>query len=122
VRRVLACRHLISDVACEFLQRGADVILDDGFFLREHRVQQIAVLRALPAKIGMSVHVKTHIIQVPLHTLHTRLAKRNADLPPYNFAISFEQTEQFPSIYGQPMSIEGAELVFVDGTQNLLYR
>jgi predicted kinase len=32
VRRVLACRQIISGVACEFLRHGLDVVLDDGFF------------------------------------------------------------------------------------------
>jgi predicted kinase len=39
VRRVLACRELIWDAASEFLRRGVDVILDDGFFLRENRIR-----------------------------------------------------------------------------------
>jgi predicted kinase len=35
-RRVLSCRELIWHAASEFLRRGVDVILDDGFFLRDH--------------------------------------------------------------------------------------
>jgi predicted kinase len=116
VRRVLACRHLISDVACEFLQRGADLILDDGFFLREHRMQQIAAFRRLSTREGLSVQVITHIVQAPVQTLYARLAKRNADLPPYNFTLGFEHMEQFSSIYEPPVIDEGAGLVFVDGT------
>src|SRR5215469_5178234 len=38
-RRVLACRELIWGTATEFLQRSVDVILDDGFFFRQHRVR-----------------------------------------------------------------------------------
>src|SRR5690606_24356891 len=41
VRRVLACRDLIRNMADELLRRGIDVVLDDGFFLREHRKQYI---------------------------------------------------------------------------------
>lgn len=119
VRRVLACRHLISDVACEFLQRGADVILDDGFFLREHRIEQIAVVRALSTNKGTNVQVKTHVVQVPLETLRARLAKRNADLPLYNFAVSSELIEQFSAMYEPPVANEGAELVMVDGSKRL---
>jgi AAA domain len=58
VRRVLACRHLISGVSSEFLQRGTDVILDDGFFLREHRIRQIALFGALSANKGPRVQVR----------------------------------------------------------------
>ena len=115
VRRVLAGRHLISGLALEFLERGVDVILDDGFFLREHRQQQIAVFERISAK-GSVVRVKTHVVQVPLPTLRVRLAKRNADLPPYNFEVNPELIEQFSAMYEQPQADEGAELVVVDGT------
>jgi predicted kinase len=116
VRRVLACRHLISAVACEFLQRGADVILDDGFFLREHRIRQITLLRTLSLKEGPGVQVKMHVVQIPLETLHARLAKRNEDLPPYNFTVSADLIEQFSAMYEPPVADEGAELVLVDGS------
>jgi predicted kinase len=119
VRRVLACRHLISGVSSEFLQRGTDVILDDGFFLREHRIRQIALFGALSANKGPSVQVKTHVVHVPLETLRARLAKRNADLPPHNFAVNSELIEQFSAMYETPMAVEGAELVLVDGTEQL---
>ena len=49
VRRVIACRQIISDVACEFLRHGLDVVLDDGFFLSEHRMQQINAFKSVVA-------------------------------------------------------------------------
>src|SRR5690606_2268996 len=49
-RRVLACRELIWDQAVEFLKRDVDVILDDGFFLREHRSRCIAKAKAIGAR------------------------------------------------------------------------
>src|SRR5215475_15786014 len=119
VRRVLACRHLISGFALEFLERDVDVILDDGFFLREHRQQQIAVFERISGAEGSGVRVKTHVVQVPLPTLRDRLAKRNADLPPYNFEINPDLIEQFSAMYEQPQADEGAELAVVDGTAPL---
>src|SRR5215470_8730164 len=41
VRRVLACRELIRRSAAPLMARGVDVVLDDGFFFREHRMQHI---------------------------------------------------------------------------------
>ena len=41
VRRVLATRELIWDATAEFLTRGIDVVLDDGFFWRENRMDVI---------------------------------------------------------------------------------
>lgn len=103
VRRVSACRHLTSDAACEFLQRGSDVILDDGFFLREHRIQQIAVFATVSVNRGPVVQVKTHILQLRLEILLARLAKRNADLPPYNFAVDSQLIDQFSTMYEPPV-------------------
>jgi predicted kinase len=109
VRRVLACRHLICDVASEFLMRGHDVILDDGFFLREHRIEQIRLFKSTMVK------VKTHVVQVPMDVLRSRLERRNADLPPYNFAVNVALIEQFATMYELPTPDEDAELVLADG-------
>ena len=48
-RRVLACRALIWAAASELLARGVDVILDDGFFLREHRVRHVGLAAGVGA-------------------------------------------------------------------------
>jgi predicted kinase len=82
VRRVLVCRRLICDVAREFLERGHDVILDDGFFLREHRVQQIAFFNSMSANVRTAIKINTHVVQVPIDLLRTRLERRNGGLPP----------------------------------------
>jgi predicted kinase len=116
VRRVLACRHLIYHVARDFLMRGHDVILGDGFFLREHRIAQITLFKAVPAKVHGTVQVKTHVVQVSMDVLRARLEKRNADLPQYNFAVNVALLEQFTAMYELPTPDEGAELVLADGT------
>jgi predicted kinase len=53
VRRVLACREVIWMSAEKLLVNGSDVILDDGYFLREHRrkVVDAAVALGAAAKI-----------------------------------------------------------------------
>src|SRR5687767_11291437 len=53
-RRVLACRELIWDSAGEFLRRSVDVILDDGFFYREHRMHHVAL--AADRGAGTTIH------------------------------------------------------------------
>ena len=67
VRRVLACRELIWAMAVEFLRRGADVILDDGFFLREHREQVVRMAREAGAQ------AKIHYLNTPVEVLRVRL-------------------------------------------------
>src|SRR6185312_12212022 len=105
VRRVLACREVISGVACDLLRRGLDVILDDGFFLREHRVRQIRAFQAGGARVVM------HVVRAAPEVLRARVEQRNQQLPPYNFTIPAEMLERFVEMYEEPSEGEGAELV-----------
>jgi predicted kinase len=107
VRRVLACRTLIWDDAAEFLKRGVDVILDDGFFYREHRMRVAEQARRLGAA------VRIHHLDAPLDVLESRLADRNAHLPRFNFLIEPETLGSFIEMYERPSADEGAEVVVV---------
>jgi predicted kinase len=114
-RRVLACRELIWDAASEFLRRSTDVILDDGFFFREHRARHVALGRAL------SAHTKVHFLDTPLETIVARLRERNANLPPFNFHIDPDSLVGFVGLIEAPASDEADEVVIVrDGTLQLL--
>jgi len=104
---VLACRELIWDVASEFLRRSVDVILDDGFFLRDDRVRYVALSNAVGAR------AKIHFIDTPVTLLRARLEERNAQLPRYNFHIDPETLQGFLGLYEVPSSHEGAEIVVV---------
>jgi predicted kinase len=107
VRRVLASRELIWDAASEFLRRGVDVILDDGFFFRENRMRVVDESRRAGAG------AKTHFIDTPLQVIRARLEARNARLPRYNFWIGPDTLEAFTAIFEVPTEDEGAELVVV---------
>ena len=104
VRRVLACRELIWSVASDFIERGVDVILDDGFFLREHRMRCVERL----TRAGANATI--HYLDTPLAVLKARLDARNAHLPAFNFRIASETLEGFLSLFEVPSSDEGAEL------------
>jgi predicted kinase len=107
VRRVLACRTLIWDAAAELLARGTDVILDDGFFFRENRVRVAEMAKAAGAGS------KIHFIDTPLHVIRTRLERRNAHLPPFNFRIGPDMLHAFAALFETPGADEGAALVIV---------
>jgi predicted kinase len=109
VRRVLACRELIWDSASELLTRGVDVILDDGFFFRENRMQVVAQARALGAS------AKIHYLKVPLPELQARLASRNASLPQFNFLIDPQTLDAFIDMFEVPSADEGGEVVVIQG-------
>lgn len=107
-RRVLACRELIWDSASELLQRSVDVILDDGFFYREHRMRHVA----LAAGVGAATTI--HFVDTPLEQVRGRLERRNADLPRYNFRIDPATLEGFVSMVERPTEDEGARIIIVN--------
>jgi len=107
VRRVIACRELIWDVAGEFLRRSVDVILDDGFFLRANRMRYVE--QAAAAGAG----TKIHFIDTPVSVLRARLEERNENLPRYNFRIEPETLQGFLGLFEVPSTEEGAELLVV---------
>jgi predicted kinase len=107
VRRVLACRELIWDVAAEFLKRNIDVVFDDGFFLRENRVQVVALASSVGAR------TKIHFIDTPLEICIERLKRRNAELPRFNFHIGPEMLDAFVHLFERPTEDEEAEVVVV---------
>ena len=106
-RRVLGCRELIWQPASELLRRGVNVILDDGFFLRDHRVRHITLAGSLGAA------AKTHYLDTPLETIRLRLEVRNQLLPTFNFQIDPALLVGFCGLFEVPSSAEGAEVVVV---------
>jgi predicted kinase len=108
-RRVLACRELIWEAGSELLRRSVDVILDDGFFLRENRK------RCVQLAAGAGARTKIHFLDTPPSVLRARLEERNAKLPRYNFHIAPETLQGFLSLLEVPSTEEGADLVVVQG-------
>ncbi len=112
VRRVEACRTLIWNVSCDFLQREIDVILDDGFFLRAHRARYIEMAQQIGAR------VRIHYLNTPIELIRTRLERRNANLPQFNFPITLERFEMFAKMYEPPALDEGVEVVVTEGVSS----
>lgn len=106
-RRVLACRELIWDAAAQLLLRSVDVVLDDGFFLRDNRVRYVELSNAVRAS------TKIHFVDTPISVIRARLEERNARLPRYNFRIDFGTLQGFLDLFERPSKEEGAEVVVV---------
>ena len=106
-RRVLACRELMWESASELLKRKVDVILDDGFFYREHRMRHVA----LATEVGADTVI--HFVDTPLEHVRERLTLRNANLPRYNFHIDPATLEGFLAMVQRPSPDEGAAIVSV---------
>jgi predicted kinase len=111
-RRLYACRELIWDVSAELLRRHADVILDDGFFLRNDREQYIARAHQLGA--GAAVH----FIDTPRNTLSARLVARNRSPGAFHFDIAPEAIDTFAAFFEPPCADEGADLIVIRDKAN----
>ena len=106
-RRVLACRDLIWGATAEFLRRSVDVILDDGFFLRENRARHVELAGTAGAR------AKIHFMHTPVSVIRSRLEDRNARLPPHNFKIDEATLVGFLGLFEAPSECEGAAVLVV---------
>jgi len=84
------------EVAAKTLALGVDVILDFGFWGREERKEFRHRAEALGAV------VKWHFLVVEREELWTRIAKRNAELPPGTFYNSEEEFDKWWSVFEPP--------------------
>jgi predicted kinase len=109
VRRVLACREVIWMSAEKLLVLGTDVILDDGYFRREHR------RNVVHAAVALGAAAKIHFIDTPLDDIRRRLADRNQNLPVYNFAIEPVTLEGCVRLFETPSDADAAEVIVVQG-------
>jgi predicted kinase len=107
VRRVVACRELIWGMASEFLRRDVDVVLDDGFFLRNDRIRY----KGMAEEVGAQAVI--HALSAPIDVLRSRIEARNARLPKYNFWIDPELLESFVEQYERPLGDEASRVIEV---------
>lgn len=110
VRRVLACRELIWELAQEFLRRETDVILDDGFFLKENRVKYAKLAEGIGAK------AKVHFLDTSEEILRARITQRNSALPLFNFSITPVMLKAFICIFEAPSPNDVIDLVRIEST------
>ena len=105
VQRVIRCRRSLWKIATHALSVGVEVILDDGFFLKENR-QRYAMMCA-------EIHASSRLyyFDIPHALLFQRLEERNARLPTANFPITPQRLESFIHLFEIPTPDEGNELV-----------
>ena len=97
-------KFLVHDVQWELVERllarGISVILDWGVWSREERDQ----IRQRGRELGATV--ETIFLDVPLETLHQRIAERNLDLPPGTFRISPQELDEWAGVFEPPTEDE----------------
>ena len=101
IRRVSACRELIMNVSKEFLEKGIDVILDDGFFLRKDRITYKEFAEKIPARAII------HYVNIDIDTIKSRIILRNKRLPKHNFTISPKILDEMVTRFEEPNENEG---------------
>lgn len=93
-------KTLVEGVQWELAERlltgGVSVILDWGLWAREERDHYRQRAGELDAA------VETIFLDVPIETLHQRIARRNLDLPPGTFRIDAEELDEWSTWFEPP--------------------
>ncbi len=82
--------------ALDLLRNGADVILEDGLWLREERTQKFDDARAVGARIEL------HVFDIPLDILWSRLQRRHQDAGLGAYPITLYELEWAWSVFEPP--------------------
>ena len=88
---------LSRDVAFQLVEKGIDVIIDEGFWEKEQR----ALMRRRIEAIGAEAVL--YYLDTPIETIRERVARRSANPPKDSFRISSAMLDNY-LIYWQPPS------------------
>lgn len=87
-------------LAQELLQKGLDVILENGFWSTEERLRYCQQGQACGAKVVL------HYLEVPADELWRRVEARNTCLNPDDFAISQSELQEWLGYFTPPDHLE----------------
>jgi len=92
---------LSRDVAFQLVEKGIDVIIDEGFWAKEQRV-------ALRRRIeGMGAEEVLYYLDTPIETIRERVARRSASPTKDSFRISRELLDHYLTYWQPPSEDEG---------------
>jgi predicted kinase len=89
--------ELSRDVAFQLVEKGIDVIIDEGFWAKEQRVELRRRIESIGAKEVL------YYVEAPIETIRGRVAGRNNNLTKDSFKISREMLDNYLK-YWQPPS------------------
>ena len=92
---------LSRDVAFYLVEKGIDVILDEGFWAKDERARMARRARALGARVVL------YYLDTPLETIRDRVEKRNGTLTSDSFEISRELFNHYLTLWQPPSEDEG---------------
>lgn len=93
--------QLSRDVAFQLVEKGIDVILDEGFWAREER----ALMRRRIEEMGAEVAL--YYLDTPIDTIRDRVARRSTDPPKDSFRISEALLDYYLPFWQPPNEDEG---------------
>ena len=86
-------------IALEFIKRGIDVIIDEGFWVKQQRQD----IRERMEKTGAKVIL--YYVNCPMEVMRERVVGRNNNLSPDSFKISEQLFENYAK-YWQPLEAD----------------
>jgi predicted kinase len=91
--------ELSRDVAFQLVEKGIDVIIDEGFWAKEQRVELRRRIEVIGAKEVL------YYLETSIETIRERVVRRNNNLTEDSFKISREMLDNYLK-YWQPPSEE----------------
>lgn len=92
--------ELSRDVAFHLVEKGIDVIIDEGFWEKEQRAKMKKRIEALGAKEVL------YYLDTPIETIRERVAGRNTNLTKESFKISGEMLDDYLKYWQAPSEDE----------------
>lgn len=92
---------LSRDVAFQLVEKGIDVIIDEGFWAKEER----ALLRRSIEEIGAEEVL--YYLDTPIETIRERVARRNTSPTRDSFRITREMLDNYLTYWQPPSEDEG---------------
>jgi len=99
---------LATDMALKCLAAGIDIIIDEGFWIKEHREE----IRDKVTRIGAVP--KFYYIEAPFETMKARTLKRSENPPLDSYAIDEESFNHYWMFFQPPGIEENFELINQD--------
>jgi predicted kinase len=97
--------ELSRDVAFQLVEKGIDVIIDEGFWAKEQRVELRRRIDAMGAKEVL------YYLDTPIETIWERVGERNLNLTKDSFRISREMLDSYLTYWQPPSEDEDYVLV-----------
>jgi predicted kinase len=97
--------ELSRDVAFQLVEKGIDVIIDEGFWAKEQRVELRRRIDAMGAKEVL------YYLDTPIETIWERVGERNLNLTKDSFRISREMLDGYLTYWQPPSEDEDYVLV-----------